>query len=65
MFIDGLTHQSLEINDLFSVSPQDDWMKILVLPLLSTKQCNYGIHADQSSSNLTKLIANSISIYVF
>jgi hypothetical protein len=30
-----------------------------------TKECNYGIRGGQISSNLTKFIVSSISIYVF
>jgi len=42
------------------------YLGLHVIKLLppSTKEYNYGEHADQTSSSLTKFIVNSISTYV-
>ena len=38
---------------------------LLLVLFPSTKESNYGIHIDQSSSSLIKFIVNSISIYIY
>jgi len=53
------------LNHHFPLSILFELLEMVTCSYQSTKEFNYGIHAGQTNSSLTKFILNSISIYAF